>query len=141
MRADENAKTAKLGPCDGISGERHIGSEDCQMFGQNARGSRAPHTFSQTPAPADTMDAMMANRIMSRLSNTSATPASDRQFMRAEVMMRQHMAQADDASAGFGHRGALIDQTIPIVQQHLALVQSVWSQVGGGMDNGSGTSQ
>jgi hypothetical protein len=30
----------------------------------------------------------------------------------------------------------LVDQTIPIVQQHLADAQTIWRQVGGGMNNG-----
>jgi hypothetical protein len=88
----------------------------------------------------------MVNRVMNRLSNRSGTPASDRQFMRAEVMMHQHMlhelTMLQPQASGAARQ--LIDQTIPVVQQHLALAQSVWRQVGGGMNNGtngSGSSQ
>jgi putative membrane protein len=105
------------------------------------------------PSPADTMDAMMANRMMSRLSNssTNANANYDRQLMRAEVMMHQHMLheltlvrpQATGAAL------QLVDQTTPIVRQHLADAQALWRQVGGsandmggmgtGRGNGTGT--
>ncbi|HEY0527482.1 MAG TPA: DUF4142 domain-containing protein [Gemmatimonadaceae bacterium] len=121
------------------------------------------------PAPDDTADAMMATRIIGRLSNSGgANGASangsnnsmnnngnngnngsgnngnwagggnyDRRFMRAEVMMHQHMLRELQMlrPQASGTVAQLIDQTIPVVQQHLALAQSVWQQVGGGQDN------
>ncbi|HEY4735193.1 MAG TPA: DUF4142 domain-containing protein [Gemmatimonadaceae bacterium] len=95
------------------------------------------------PSPADTADAMMANRMMMRLaSNQSGSSDNnnasyDRRLMRAEVMMHQHMLHEltmlqPQAS---GATRQLIDQTIPTVRQHLTLAQSVWRQVGGGMDD------
>jgi predicted outer membrane protein len=92
-----------------------------------------------TPAlsPADTADASMVTRVMTRLANTPAGPAYDRQLMRAEVMMHQHMLhelmlvrpQATGAAL------QLVDQTIPVVRQHLADAEAIWRQVGGGMND------
>jgi predicted outer membrane protein len=84
--------------------------------------------------------------MINRLTNSSTTATSDRQFMRSEVMMHQHMlnelTMLQPQASGAARQ--LIDQTIPVVQQHLSLAQSVWRQVGGGMNNGvdsNGTSQ
>jgi putative membrane protein len=89
-----------------------------------------------TPAssPADTADAMMEAHASSRLSGLPEGAQFDRQFMRAEVMMHQHMLhdlmtfrpQASGAAL------QLVDQTIPVVRTHLADAQSIWRQVGGG---------
>jgi predicted outer membrane protein len=88
-----------------------------------------------SPSPADTADAVMATHTSSRLSGVSDSAQFDRQFMRAEVMMHQHMLhelmmvrpQASGAAL------QLVDQTIPVVRAHLADAQSIWRQVGGGM--------
>jgi hypothetical protein len=99
-----------------------------------------------TPAssPADTADAMMADRVMTRLSNVTAGADYDRRLMQAEVMMHQHMLhelQMVQPQASGAARN-LVDQTIPVVQQHLTDAQALWRQVGGGMHNGrmNGTS-
>jgi putative membrane protein len=90
------------------------------------------------PSPADTMDAMMANRMMSRLSSVQAGADYDRRLMQAEVMMHQHMLHELQMvqPQATGAARQLVDQTIPIVQQHLTDAQTLWRQVGGGMNNG-----
>jgi putative membrane protein len=90
------------------------------------------------PSPADTADAMMASRMMNRLSNVSVGADYDRRLMQAEVMMHQHMLhelQMVQPQASGAARN-LVDQTIPVVQQHLTDAQALWRQVGGGMNNG-----
>jgi putative membrane protein len=88
------------------------------------------------PSPADTADAMMATRMINRLSNAPAGPAFDRQLMRAEVVMHQHMLHELNLvrPQATGPALQLIDQTIPVVQQHLSAAQTIWRQVGGGMN-------
>jgi putative membrane protein len=89
------------------------------------------------PSPADTADVAMASRIVNRLSSTTAGPEFDRRLMRAEVTMHQHMLheltmvrpQATGAAL------ELIDHTVPVVRQHLADAQTIWRQVGGGMNS------
>jgi len=90
------------------------------------------------PSPADTADAMMATRVMNRLSNSSGSDNSDAQIMRAEVMMHQHMLHELNMvrPQASGTARQLVDQTIPVVQQHLTDARSIWRQVGGGMNNG-----
>jgi len=89
--------------------------------------------ISPMPMPADTADAMMATRMMNRLSNVPAGAAYDRQLMRAEVMMHQHMLHELNAvrPQASGAAQQLVDQTIPVVQQHLTDAQAIWKQVGG----------
>jgi putative membrane protein len=104
---------------------------------QTGRQLAAQNGITPAPSPADTADAMMATRIINRVTNTPAGPTFDRQLMRAEVMMHQHMLheltlvrpQATGAAL------QLIDQTIPVVRQHLSDAQTTWRQVGGGMNN------
>ena len=111
-------------------------------------------------APDDTADAAMAARVFNRLSNLNTNNAVanggnngananannanagtrdtyDRRFMRAEVMMHQHMLSdlATLRSQASGAAAELIDHTIPVVQQHLGAAQKVWQQVGGVLDN------
>jgi putative membrane protein len=90
------------------------------------------------PSPADTMDAMMVTRVINRLANAPAGAAYDRQLMRAEVMMHQHMlhelTMARPQASGVAQQ--LVDQTIPVVRQHLTDAQALWRQVGGGTGNG-----
>jgi putative membrane protein len=90
------------------------------------------------PSPADTTDAMLAARMMNRLSNAPAGADYDRRLMQAEVMMHQHMLRELQMvqPQATGAARQLVDQTIPVVQQHLTDAQSLWRQVGGGMNNG-----
>lgn len=95
-------------------------------------------------AVPDTADAMIAARMMNRLSSTPAGPTFDRRLMRAEVMMHEHMLRELNAirPQATGAALQLVDQTIPVVRQHLSDAQSIWRQVGGGMNNtrsGDGT--
>jgi putative membrane protein len=92
------------------------------------------------PSPADTADAMMASRMMSRLSNASAGADYDRRLMQAEVMMHQHMLHELEMvqPQATGAARQLVDHTIPVVRQHLADAQALWRQVGGGMNQRSG---
>jgi putative membrane protein len=90
------------------------------------------------PSPLDTADATMAMRIMNRLANAPAGPAYDRQLMRAEVMLHRRMlhelTQLRPQASGAALQ--LIDQTIPVVRQHLADAEAIWRQVGGGTNEG-----
>jgi len=86
------------------------------------------------PSPADTADAMMEAHTSSRLSALPEGAQFDRQFMRAEVMMHQHMLH-DLMTVRPQASGAalqLVDQTIPVVRAHLADAQSIWRREGGG---------
>jgi putative membrane protein len=108
---------------------------------QASRQLAAQGGIQPIPSPLDTADAALTVRMMSRLSNVAGTPAFDRQLMRAEVAMHQHMLheltmvrpQASGAAL------QLIDQTIPVVQQHLADAQTIWRQFGGGMNGANAT--
>jgi putative membrane protein len=87
------------------------------------------------PAVPDSGDARLATRMMNGLSR-DAQADYDRSLMRDEVMMHQHMLrdlemlrpQADGATREF------IDQTLPVVRQHLADARMLWRQVGGGVN-------
>jgi putative membrane protein len=87
------------------------------------------------PSPADTADVAMASQMMMRLSNQQAGAMYDRQLMRSEVMMHQHMLHDLHATQPrtSGAARELVDQTIPVVTQHLKDAQALWKQVGGGM--------
>ena len=93
-----------------------------------------------TPAlsPADTTDGMMASRVLTRLSNAPAGADYDRRLMQTEVMMHQHMLHELQMvqPQATGTARSLVDQTIPVVQQHLADARALWRQVGGGMNDG-----
>jgi predicted outer membrane protein len=92
------------------------------------------------PSPADTADAAMASRAISRLASTPAGPAFDRQLIGAEVMMHQHLLRELETvqPQATGAARQLVDQTIPVVRQHLADARAIWRQVGGGMGNQQG---
>jgi putative membrane protein len=91
------------------------------------------------PSPLDTADARMAMRMTSRLQSMDAGAGFDRQFMRAEVMMHQHMLHELNLvrPQATGVALQLVDHTIPVVQQHLRDAQSLWQQVGGSSNNGN----
>lgn len=106
-------------------------------------------------APDDTADAALAGRVLNRLANftagdlTASSPDNvasngnnanspqrdtyDRRFMRAEVVMHEHMLSdlLTLRSQASGPAAQLIDQTIPVVREHLSEAQKVWQQVGG----------
>ncbi|MDQ6634967.1 MAG: DUF4142 domain-containing protein [Gemmatimonadota bacterium] len=88
------------------------------------------------PSPADTADATMAWRVSNRLSSTAAGPEFDRRLMRAEVAMHQHMLHelTTVRPQASGAALELIDHTLPVVRQHLSDAQTIWRQVGGGMN-------
>ena len=79
---------------------------------------------------------------MSGMSNSSSSGSnggtmgnsSDRQLMMAEVAMHRHMlhelTMLQPQATGAARQ--LVDQTIPVVRQHLTDAQGVWRQVGGG---------
>ncbi|HYD51223.1 MAG TPA: DUF4142 domain-containing protein [Gemmatimonadaceae bacterium] len=91
-------------------------------------------------APMDTMELQMASRMMTRLGTAPQGQGFDRQFMGAEVMMHRHMLNdlrlMQPQATGAVRQ--LIDQTIPIVEQHLAQAQTIWRTLGGGMGMGQG---
>ena len=111
-------------------------SQHMQMGQQMA----AQAGISPMPLPADTADAMMAKRMMNRLSNVAAGADYDRQLMRAEVMMHQHMLHELNMvrPQASGAAQQLVDQTIPVVQRHLTEAQTISKQVGGGMNGSMG---
>jgi predicted outer membrane protein len=102
-----------------------------------SRQMAAQGNIQPMPSPADTADAAVASRIVSRLSSTPAGPEFDRRLMRAEVMMHQHMLHELNAvrPQATGTALELIDHTVPVVRQHLADAQTIWRQVGGGMNS------
>ena len=126
---------------------------------QQGRQLAMQNGITPTPAPGDTVDAMMAMRMMNRLTNggmsgmnmstgTNGTSGgasggdTDRQLMGVEVAMHRHMLHELTMmqSQATGAARTLVDQTIPIVRQHLSDAESIWRQVGGGTGrNGSGT--
>jgi hypothetical protein len=90
----------------------------------------------------------MTSRMISRINGgmTSGTGMSsnvtDRQLMRAEVAMHQHMLHELTMmqSKATGMAREMVDETIPIVRQHLLDAESLWRQMGGGVGrNGNGT--
>jgi putative membrane protein len=101
---------------------------------QAGRQFATQNTLTLTMVPNDTMDAAMTGRVISRLSSMPAGPDFDRQFIGAEVMMHRHMLHELTMMQGPANGGArqLVDQTIPVVQQHLSDAQSIWRQLGGG---------
>ncbi|MFL5607889.1 MAG: DUF4142 domain-containing protein [Gemmatimonadaceae bacterium] len=103
---------------------------------QMARQMATQGNIQPMPAPADTADAGMASRIVSRLSGTGTGPEFDRRLMRAEVTMHQHMLHELTAvrPQATGAALDLIDHTVPVVRQHLTDAQTIWRQVGGGMN-------
>jgi putative membrane protein len=103
---------------------------------QMTRQMASQGSIQPMPSPADTADAAMASRIVNRLSGTTAGPEFDRRLMRAEVTMHQHMLHelTTVRPQASGAALELIDHTIPVVRQHLADAQSIWRQVGGGMN-------
>jgi predicted outer membrane protein len=107
-----------------------------------------------TPLPGDTVDAAMVSRMINRLtnngmagmnmSNSSGSSANiDRQSMMAEVAMHRHMLREltmiQPRATSVARQ--LVDQTIPIVRQHLADADSLWRQVGGGMGRNGNASR
>jgi putative membrane protein len=108
---------------------------------QSARQAAAQGGLTVTSSPADTADAAMATRTMTRLANMPAGADYDRRLMQAEVMMHQHMLHelqmVQPQSTGAARQ--LVDQTIPVVRQHLADARVIWRQVGGGMGAGMGS--
>jgi putative membrane protein len=98
----------------------------------------AQGNITPVPSPADTADATMAARVINRLSSAPPGPAYDRQLMRAEVMMHQRMLHELTMlrPRASGAALQLIDQTLPVVRQHLADAQTLWRQMGGGTNAG-----
>jgi putative membrane protein len=85
-------------------------------------------------APNDTLDANLATRVMARLQSMPAGPDFDRRFMGAEVMMHRHLLHELTMlqPPATGAARTLVDETIPVVQQHLTAAETIWQQVGGG---------
>lgn len=83
------------------------------------------------PSRADTADARMASSVITQLTNAHAGADYDKKFMRAEVMMHQHMLNdlitlRPNAS---GATQQLIDSTIPVVRKHLRDAQTILADV------------
>jgi putative membrane protein len=126
---------------------------------QLGRQLAAQNGITPLPAPGDTIDVRMASRMMERLtngmagmpgmssSNSSGTSGNtmggdgDGQLMAAEVAMHRHMlhelTMLQPQATGAARQ--LVDQTIPVVRQHLSDAQSLWRQVGGGDRRQGGT--
>lgn len=105
---------------------------------QTSRQMAAQGGITPMSSSLDTADAGMASRMISRLANAPAGADFDRRLMRAEVMMHQHMLHeltlVQPQATGTARQ--IVDQTIPVVRQHLADAQAIWRQVGGGMNDG-----
>jgi putative membrane protein len=86
------------------------------------------------PSPADTVDAGMAQRMMQRLSTRVDSADYDRELMGDEVMMHRHMLH-DLMTVRGQASGAvltLIEQTIPVVRQHLSDAEGIRTRLGSG---------
>lgn len=125
------------------SGAMRAQNPDVQAFAQRMAAEHAAHLTlakQSTEAagvlpvtfPADTMDAPMVRMMIQRLASTTPGMAYDRQLMRDEVMMHQHMLH--DLTTLRGHAdGAmrqLVVQTIPVVEHHLADAQAIRMRLG-----------
>jgi predicted outer membrane protein len=78
-------------------------------------------------AMTDTADARMEMRVANLLDNAHKGLDYDRKFMRAEVIMHQHMLhdlKLFQAQAS-GSALQLVNQTIPVVQKHLRDAQTI----------------
>lgn len=135
---------------------------------QQGRQLAQQNGITPTPLPGDTIDATMANRMMTRLttggswngstSNSgtaagttsgttsgsmagNATASSDRQIMMAEIAMHRHMLQELTMMQpkATGTARQLVDQTIPVVRQHLSDAQGIWRQLGAGTGRTGGS--
>lgn len=86
-----------------------------------------------TPSYAmiDTTDRFMEMRVASRLAEVKSGAGFDRQFMRAEVIMHEHMLHDLMAfqSQASGATLQLVNQTIPEVQKHLRDAQTILFEV------------
>jgi putative membrane protein len=86
-----------------------------------------------TFAASDTMDARLGTRMLNRISGMATGSNYDRDFMTAQVMLHRqllHELTMLRPQSG-GPAQQLIDQTIPVVRQHLTDAESLWRQVGG----------
>jgi putative membrane protein len=103
---------------------------------QMARQMASQAGITPLPSPVDTADAAMAARMINRLSNTASSPAFDRQLMRDEVVMHRRMLHDLNMvrPQATGPALDLIDHTLPVVRQHLSDAETIWRQVGGGMN-------
>jgi predicted outer membrane protein len=83
-------------------------------------------------APGDTEDVDMTARIMSRLSNTPAGPAFDRQFMTAEVLMHRHMLRDLTTFQPYasGATQDFVTSTVSVVQRHLKEGENIQKSLG-----------
>ena len=119
---------------------------------QQGRQLAMQNGITPTPALGDTLDAMLATRMINRLTNGMGNmnmsmsgmsgSVSDRQAMGAEVAMHRHMLRELGMlqPQATGAARTLIEQTLPIVRQHLTDAESIWRQVGGGNGRtGNGT--
>ena len=88
-----------------------------------------------TPARAvgDTADVFAATRAMARVAKEASGNDFDREFIGAQVILHRHMVQ-DLRLAQAGATGVtrlLIDQTLPVVEQHLTAAVQLWRERGG----------
>jgi len=92
-------------------------------------GAQLASSNNITPAvaPVDTADARMAANIINQLASAHKGADFDKRFMRAEVMMHEHMLHDLGLMRpqATGAAQQLIDQTIPVVQKHLRDAQTV----------------
>lgn len=118
-------------------------SPDVRAFAQKMISAHTQHrdmslrTASQAGvtaviAPMDTLDDRVSMRIDRRLSRLNGADF-DKGFMGEEYVMHQHMLSDLKAMRpqATGVAQQLIDQTIPVVKQHLDEAEDVWEKVGG----------
>lgn len=81
----------------------------------------------------DTAGSILAKRMMSDLADSPSGTTFDRRFMRYEVVMHQHVLGELTMmrSRASGVALQLVDQTIPVVRQHLADARALWQEIGG----------
>jgi putative membrane protein len=95
-------------------------------------------SITPAPSPADTLDVTMAREMVQRLSSRAAGSDYDRQLMRDEVMMHRHMLHDLEAvrPQTSGAMQQFVDETIPVVQQHLRDAEAIRARLG---DRSGGT--
>ncbi|MDB4875017.1 MAG: hypothetical protein JWM41_1463 [Gemmatimonadetes bacterium] len=82
-------------------------------------------------APSDTADIATTRRAIDALTKAPAGPDFDRQLMRAEVAVHEHMLHDLNLmrSQAAGTAQQIVDQTIPVVQQHLSDARNILQQL------------
>ena len=83
-------------------------------------------------AAADTANAMMATRMMDRLSDTKAGGPRDRLLMESEIDFYTQLLHNLESARGeaTGPTKQLVERTVPVVRQHLTDARAILRKLG-----------